>query len=118
LERGSDFDVPSWIRMVSRGLTGVELQRFPAYLAELNILIQLAIAASEADWQPAIPAVGVLCHDTLATHNPDRLVVERGDGTGGAGDHFQDPIREQSFEELCDPSTNATWFDAAVGNPP
>lgn len=106
---GAAVDTGQWLRAVARGLTGVERQRFPAYLAELNLLIQLALAGTNGG--PAIPAVGVICHDTLDTHNPE---------TGRIPTRlpYRDQNRVDRFEELCDPAATGTWFDAAVGNPP
>lgn len=120
-EQGAAIDSRTWVRDVSRGLTGVELQRFPAYLAELNLLIQLALAVAgsrEGGAPTAIPPVGVICHDTLATHNPVALFEEGAPDLAEARGQFHDPVREQRFRDLCDPAVNETWFDAAVGNPP
>ena len=106
IQQGARLDLGTWVRDTAAGFVGVELQRFPAYLAELNVLIQLAIAASEADWQPPIPPVGVLCYDTLATYD------------NATPDEFQDRFRQRRFEQLRNPAAEDTYFDVAVGNPP
>ncbi len=124
--QGSALSAGDWVRTASRGLTGVEIQRFPAYLGELNLLIQIALGASvgiaEGEGRPAIPPLGIVCHDTLATHNPIDL-FGAGDGSDSVGaaedrSQFTDPARQQRFADLCDPSENGAWFDVTIGNPP
>lgn len=110
-----------WVRTAARGLTGVEIQRFPAYLGELNLLIQMALGASvgvkEGEARPAIPPLGIICSDTLATHNPVGL-FSNGDTEPDDRGQFDDPARQSRYAALCDPAEGDDWFDLAIGNPP
>ncbi len=110
IENGAEIGTQDWATSVAHGLTGVEIQRFPAYLAELNLLIQLALIGREGE-KVRVPPVGILCHNSLDTHNPDpERMPDR--------QPFEDQTRVRRFEHLCDPAPNELWFDAAIGNPP
>ena len=100
-------------------LVGVELQRFPAYLAELNPLIQIGLLESPPP-APRIPAVGVLHHDTLSLHNPLQLAIAAMP-VGPVATPVMNPddaVRAEALTTVSDPSRGNDWFDAAVGNPP
>ena len=117
IHQGANIDLGTWVRDTSAGFVGVEIQQFPAYLAEINLLIQLAIAAGEADWQLPIPPVGIICHDTLTAHNPTQLFTDDGE-TADDAEQLRDPFRRDLFEQLRDPAAHGSYFDPAVGNPP
>jgi hypothetical protein len=122
MSEGAAVTAADWVRITARGLTGVEIQRFPAYLGELNLLIQMALGASvglqHGETRPAIPPLGIICHDTLATHNPIDLLGGAGDGLPDDRGQMNDPARQQRYIDLCDPSANNVWYDVAIGNPP
>lgn len=100
---GAEITVREWAARAAHGLLGVELQRFPAFLAEINLLIQLGlIGQGHADF--AVPSLGIVCGDTLKYHELDSLGLE-GERLG--------PV-----EERLQPRLTGRWFDAAVGNPP
>jgi hypothetical protein len=115
-KRGATVSPEMWVRATTRGLAGVEIQRFPAYLGELNLLIQMALGAV-GDGKSAIPPLGIICHDTLATHNPVDLFSGERSLSDNRG-QFSDPNRQRRYQELCDPSATDAWFDLAIGNPP
>jgi hypothetical protein len=118
-EQGAQVNETDWQRDVARGLVGVELQRFPAYLAELNVLIQLALQKARSQRRgestAAIPPVSLICHDTLAARNSSGLFE---DDLPAAVTEFHDAARRGRYVALCDPAKHNAWFDVAVGNPP
>lgn len=116
---GATLSEARWFSAMASHLVGVELQRFPAYLAELNLLIQIGLLRSPPP-APRIPAVGVLHHDTLSLHNSDQLPVVAGTAAPVATPVMNpdDAVRAEALNSVKDPSAGPTWFDAAVGNPP
>ena len=111
---GAGIRVQEWVDRIAIGLIGAEIQRFPAYLAELNLLIQLGLFVSKSPGIK-IPPLGILCTDTLSLHNPVRLFEERGE-TGGSV--IEDVSREDRERRVKDPSEDNRWFDLCCGNPP
>lgn len=118
-EQGAQVSATGWQGDVARGLVGVELQRFPAYLAELNVLIQLALQKARSQQRgestAAIPPVSLICHDTLAARNSSGLFE---DELPAAVTEFHDAARRGRYVALRDPAKHNAWFDVAVGNPP
>lgn len=105
-----------WMRDIAAGLNGVEIQPFPAYLAELNLLIQVGMVLA-ADPEVTVPPLGVVTADTLSLHNPEELFpdevnIEESELGAAAGD------RVARARRLRDPQSSGFWFDVACGNPP
>ena len=69
---GAGISTQNWLDEIAVGLNGIEIQRFSAYLAELNLLVQLAQVVS-TDPTLTIPSLGILSADTLSMHEPDQL---------------------------------------------
>jgi len=105
---GASVDLQTWLNSLCEGLTGVEIQRFPAYLAELNVLIQVGTSLRG---EPAvrIPSIGILATDSLSLHNPS---------PGDAPLVMDDRSRQHLAETIQDPSISSFDQDAACGNPP
>ena len=103
------------------GLNGVEIQRFPAYLGELNLLIQLGRLLSQVP-DLAIPSLGIIPTDTLSLHNPDALLedalLEDTPDLDQADLLIPDEDRRERALRVKDPAATGEWFDVAIGNPP
>lgn len=113
---GSSASRQDFINDLAAGLVGVEKQTFPAYLAELNLLVQMGQSMSE-DKNLRVPPLGIITADTLGLHNPDEL--------------FPDPLEAHDVDLLSDaadrvrraelvrnPAESGFWMDVACGNPP
>jgi len=70
---GAEISTQQWLDQAALGLNGIEIQRFSAYVAELNLLVQMGQVVA-ADPSLRVPPLGVLCADTLSLHEPDTLV--------------------------------------------
>jgi hypothetical protein len=115
-ELGAALAPQDWLNRAAAGLNGVELQRFPAYLGELNLLIQLGRLLSQVP-DLAVPPLGILATDTLSLHNPHAL-VEDGPDVGQADLLLPDEDRRERALRLKDPELWNEWVDVAIGNPP
>lgn len=113
---GADLSRQQWVRDAALGLNGIEIQPFSAYLAELNLLIQLGtVMAREPDI--AIPPLGVVTTDTLSLHNPEELFPDGLDiKAGELGAAAADRIARA--QRLRKPADSDFWLDVACGNPP
>ena len=101
---------------VAAGLNGVEIQRFPAYLGELNLLIQLGRLMAEIP-DLAIPTLGILPMNTFYAQSgcaPRR----RAQPASQADLLIPDEDRRERAFRVKNPAQSGEWFDAAVGNPP
>ncbi|KIP51306.1 HsdM family class I SAM-dependent methyltransferase [Leucobacter komagatae] len=112
---GADIDKRKWLADVSDGLNGVEYQRFAAYLAELNLIVQLGHVLASSPGL-AIPSMGIISADTLSLHEPAAV--------------FENEL-EPALEPLLNNGNTAArkdriqsaeasnfLMDAAIGNPP
>jgi N-6 DNA Methylase len=106
--KGAAILPQEWIERTAAGLVGVELQRFPAYLAELNLLIQLGLVLRRTGSE-IVPSLGVLCADTMSLHNS----VDTVDVPPTVA-----PDRTDLYMDVKRAPVTGHWFDAAVGNPP
>ncbi|MEX0833025.1 MAG: N-6 DNA methylase [Actinomycetota bacterium] len=112
---GASISKTEVVRRLAAGLVGVEIQRFPAYLAEINLLVQIGLILGPTD-DLAVPPLGVLCADTMGLHEPERLFEE----STVEGDDLliSDPAREADFAKVKDVSSSGFYMDVACGNPP
>lgn len=111
---GSRVNRQRWMNDVAESYNGVEYQRFSAFLAELNLLIQFSqVLAEDASLQ--IPELSVLNADTLTLHNPDLSLDELG---AAASPLIVGGERQHVAARIADPGSADFWFDVAVGNPP
>jgi N-6 DNA Methylase len=108
LRQGQAVQRQAWLNTLCSGLTGVEIQRFPAYLAELNVLIQVGSLLA-ADRELRIPPIGILATDSLSLHNPDNA---------GGAPQLDDPSRQRLADAIRSPSEFGSAQDIACGNPP
>ena len=114
-DAGADLDLGQEVANIAQGLVGSEIQRFSAYLAEVNLLVQVGYLLARAP-DAAIPPLGVLCIDSMRLHEPDRrrlAVDERGTADTAITHHAVDAearIRDVGLADF--------EMDAAVGNPP
>jgi N-6 DNA Methylase len=113
---GSAISVQDWLRNVADGLNGVEIQRFSAYLAELNLLVQLGqVIASNPSLR--VPPLEILCTDTLSLHEPDLLLGA--DVPQMADDLLIDSEdRRNRAERIKEAYTSDFLMDVVCGNPP
>lgn len=114
---GAEIDMQDWLDSVTEGLNGVEYQRFSAYLAELNLLVQMGQVLA-ADPALKIPSLGILAADTLSLHEPDVLFEE--------GDEPELPYRiladseerRERASRIKAAASSDFLMDVACGNPP
>ena len=122
-EAGATVDAKAWLADVTDGLIGCEIQQFSAYLAEVNLVLQLSsILRSEKKLR--LPALRIHCADTLTLHNPDDTALIGAMETVKVDDHSgvqtatEIAERQESLDRLRDPYLSGDWLDVAVGNPP
>ena len=122
-EAGATVGVKSWLADVTDGLVGCEIQQFSAYLAEVNLVLQLSpLLRQETDLR--LPALRIHCADTLTLHNPDETSLIGAIEAVSVSDHSgvqtatEIAERQESLDRVRDPYTSGEWLDAAVGNPP
>lgn len=115
-EDGAAQTPQEWVRTTAAGLNGVEVQRFPAYLAELNLLIQLAHVLA-LDPKSKIPPLGVLATDTLSLHDPFHMFGEEPEKVGDVLLLQSDDRRERA-KRIRDAAGSKYLMDVACGNPP
>lgn len=119
-DAGASVDRQWWVNAIADGLTGVEIQRFPAYLAELNLLIQLGHVLADAP-TVRLPPLGVLPTDSLTLHNPVELFdadVAAADGDYGSDLLMPTAERFERASRVKDPFQADYLMDVACGNPP
>ena len=100
---------------------GCEIQQFSAYLAEVNLVLQLSpLLRTEQNLR--LPALRIYCADTLTLHNPDALIGamqdEQVSDRSGVQTAAEIAERQESLDRLRDPYVSGDWLDVAVGNPP
>jgi hypothetical protein len=109
-----------WLKDVTEGFVGCEVQQFSAYLAEVNLVLQFS-PLLKANKRLLLPGLRVHCADTLTLHNPDTLLAAT-DATAyddsGVEDQATIVERQDSLDRLRDPSSSGEWLDVACGNPP
>lgn len=114
---GAGLSTQTWLDEIADGLNGIELQRFSAYLAELNLLVQLGQVVS-TDPSLKIPSLGILSADTLALHEPDHLFGHL-DAEMLPNDLLVDSEdRRQRAIRLKAAAESGFLMDVACGNPP
>lgn len=111
---GARVNRQAWMNDVAESYNGVEYQRFSAFLAELNLLIQFSQVLSR-DASLQVPELSVLNADTLTLHNPD-LSLDELDPAASAS--IVGGERQHVAVRIADPGRADFWFDVAVGNPP
>jgi hypothetical protein len=94
LDAGARIQPGRWVAALADGLTGIEVQRFPAYLAELNLLIQIGLVRQSLSFRTSGAGVGPGCLDfqdfwkgrlrglTLAILRGDEHPAELGEHVG------------------------------------
>lgn len=112
---GAGVQPQVWVNRVVDALNGVEVQRFPAYLAELNLLIQLGQALGTGEVL-RVPPLGVLYADTLSLHNPEQLIQE--EAAEAPRPIFEARGTEHRKQRIADPLAAGYLMDVACGNPP
>lgn len=114
---GARLEAQEWVNQLSESLVGVEIQRFPAYLAEVNLLIQIGLTRTNGG--PRIPPLGVIWGDTLSLHNTQDLGLNPPDAAHDPTGLLQpDTIHVALYEAIKHPDETGRWVDVAVGNPP
>lgn len=114
---GAGTDMQDWLDSVTEGLNGVEYQRFSAYLAELNLLVQMGQVLA-ADPALRIPSLGILSADTLSLHEPD-VLFEEGDEPELPDRILADSEdRRERASRIKAAASSDFLMDVACGNPP
>jgi type I restriction-modification system DNA methylase subunit len=111
----AQVDQKKWLADVADGLNGVEYQRFAAYLAELNLIVQLGHVLAQNP-NMAIPGIGIISADTVSLHEPEASFF--------AEDALEMPSilpaahKLDRMSRLKDAEASDFLMDAVVGNPP
>lgn len=117
---GTAVPLKQWLTEITAGSIGCEIQQFSAYLAEVNLVLQLS-PLLKSDPALKLPALRVHCADTLTLHNPEDLMdgvsVAVGDAAG-LEDATDIEERQDSLDRLRDLDSSGEWLDVAIGNPP
>lgn len=113
---GAAIDPQTWVNRIADGFSGIEIQPFPAYLGELNLLVQLARVLS-TERGVRLPPLGILAADTLSLHNPANLFDE---GTAEVPTDllFPELDRRERALRIRNPVAHDYLMDVACGNPP
>ncbi len=106
----------AYAESLADGLNGIELQRFSAFVAELNLLIQFSHIFAPGP-QLRIPELAIVPADTLSLHDPDQLFP---DDPAIVADDFLVDITERRARavRIRDARGSDFAFDIAIGNPP
>jgi type I restriction-modification system DNA methylase subunit len=113
---GAEISTQLWLDQAALGLNGIERQRFSAYVAELNLLVQMGQVVA-ADPSLRIPPLGVLCADSLSLHEPDTL-LEIGDVHLPNDLLIDNQERRELGLRIKAATASDFLFDVACGNPP
>jgi hypothetical protein len=114
--RGAALKLSNVVDDLARGLVGVELQRFPAYLAEVNLLLQIGFLLKK-DFGARLPPISVLCADTMSLHESDPDDASEARKVDELVRRF-DSHREDTFRRVKFADRSEFIFDVACGNPP
>lgn len=117
LAAGAGVDLQEWIVAAADGLNGVELNRFSAYLAELNLLVQFGRVIATGP-SLRLPPMGVLSADSLSLHNPDTLPADWHQVDVSGGLLADDTDRRERAQRIAAAASAEFLMDVAVGNPP
>jgi hypothetical protein len=120
IAKGAIVDLQQWTNDTVEGFNGIELQRFSAFLAELNLLIQFSHPLA-ADPGMRLPELGIVPADTLSLHGPrvGRFDTDVSEPTQLVdGDYIDAEERLERARRIKDPQAFDSWFDVAIGNPP
>lgn len=114
---GASISSQNWINDVANGLNGIEFNRFSAYLAELNLLVQFGqVIAKDADLK--LPPMGVISGDTLSLHNPVTLVDDWENAELPSDLLADSEDRRERAKKIKAASNVDLLMDIACGNPP
>lgn len=115
LDAGANIKTQSWLNEAVDGLNGIEYQQFAAYLAELNMLVQLGQVMRKAE-NAKIPPIGIIRGDSLSFHEPDTAFTTPLDGPGAS--LIPSAERVDRAERLRAVRDHDFQMDVACGNPP
>lgn len=115
--QGAMLTPQEWLNGVADGLTGIEYNRFSAYLAELNLLVQFGQVLA-IDPSLRLPQMGILSGDTLTLHNLDAPLAD-GQQIELPGDLIIDSEERRERARKIKAGGYADYLmDVACGNPP
>lgn len=118
-QAGAGFSAKDFLRDVTSGLIGCEIQQFSAYLAEVNLVLQFSPLLDQSGIR--LPSLRIHCIDTLTLHNPvaETLIDAAPEVADHGGLQQVDVVaRAGSLMRLKDPAASDEWLDVAIGNPP
>ena len=114
---GADMAAQEWLTGASEGLIGIEFNRFSAYLAELNLLVQFGrVLASDPGLR--LPQMGILSGDSLSLHNPDTLMDDWEQSVVPNTLIADSEERKNIARKVKSPVQADYLMDIACGNPP
>jgi hypothetical protein len=116
-KHGAGIAMQEWINSAADGLNGVELNRFSAYLAELNLLVQFGQVIA-ADPHLRLPPMGIISTDTLSLHDPVTLPVDWEHAELPSDLLVDDEDRKDRAKRIQVASQSDFLMDVACGNPP
>ena len=116
-KQGAAIAMQDWINSAVDGLNGIEISRFSAYLAELNLLVQFG-QMLDVKAKLRLPPMGIISADTLSLHDPDMLLDDwkNADLPTGLLVHSED--RKNRAKRIRAASQSNFLMDVACGNPP
>jgi hypothetical protein len=117
IDSGANITIQDWINSAADGLNGIELNRFSAYLAELNLLVQFGqVIASDKSLR--LPPMSILSGDTLSLHNPDTLMSDWEEAVLPRDLIVDNKDRRDRARRIKVASQADFLMDVACGNPP
>jgi hypothetical protein len=115
---GAAISIDEALEQIAEGLVGVEIQRFSAYLAEVNLLVQFGYLLAQEP-EATLPTLGILCNDAMALHEPDRRRLEVDGGEGPTeGITGPEPAKADIHTRIKSVGDSGFEVDVAIGNPP
>lgn len=114
---GASVAIQDWINRVADGLNGVELNRFSAYLAELNLLVQFGQVIADFK-ELRLPPMSILVGDSLSLHNPVTLFDDWEKAEVPSAIQVDGEDRRERARKLKSPTQADFLMDVACGNPP
>jgi hypothetical protein len=117
IKSGANITLQEWINDTADGLNGVELNRFSAYLAELNLLVQFGQLIA-SDPKLRLPPMGVLSGDTLSLHDPVTIIDDWEEALLPNDLVTDDEDRRDRARKIKFAPQADFLMDVACGNPP
>ena len=116
-DAGASLGTQAWLNGVAENLLGIEIQRFSAYLAELNLLVQLGHVVAKGS-SLRVPSLGIVLGDTLAMHDPIESDPFAGQDCARSGLISDEGNALDLAHKIVNANVEGPLMDVACGNPP